>query len=131
MRYIENSPLFWLDRVTTPLLHDAQRRRRRGAVVPGHRVVRRLRRLGKEVYLINYNNDVHNPAKRANQKDIAMRMQQFFDNKLKGSRRRTGWCTAFRSAEGKDQLATSCARRRRDHCQPSRSGSGREGTPTA
>jgi hypothetical protein len=44
-----------------------------------------MRRLGKEVYLIDYNNDVHNPASRANQKDIAMRMQQFFDNKLKGA----------------------------------------------
>jgi hypothetical protein len=44
-----------------------------------------MRRLGKEVYLINYNNDVHNPASRANQKDVAMRMQQFFDNKLKGA----------------------------------------------
>ena len=42
-----------------------------------------MRRLHKEVYLINYNNDVHNPASRANQKDIAMRMQQFFDTKLK------------------------------------------------
>ena len=37
--------------------------------------------------MISYNNDVHNPASRANQKDIAMRMQQFFDNKLKGSAR--------------------------------------------
>jgi hypothetical protein len=37
------------------------------------------------VYLIDYNNDVHNPQGRANQKDIAMRMQQFFDNKLKGA----------------------------------------------
>ncbi len=43
-----------------------------------------MRRLGKEAYLINYNNDVHNPQGRANQKDIAMRMQQFFDAKLKG-----------------------------------------------
>ena len=42
------------------------------------------RRLNKEIYFINYNNDVHNPASRANQKDIAARMQQFFDNKLKG-----------------------------------------------
>ena len=41
--------------------------------------------LGKEVYFIDYNNDVHNPASRANQKAIAMRMQQFFDNKLKGA----------------------------------------------
>ena len=44
-----------------------------------------MRRLGKEVYLIDYNNDVHNPASRANQKDIAMRMQQFFDYKLRGN----------------------------------------------
>ena len=44
-----------------------------------------LRRLNKEVYLINYNGDVHNPASRANQKDMAMRMQQFFDTKLKGA----------------------------------------------
>jgi dipeptidyl aminopeptidase/acylaminoacyl peptidase len=43
-----------------------------------------MRRLGKEVYMIDYNNDVHNPASRANQKDIAMRMQQFFDAKLRG-----------------------------------------------
>jgi hypothetical protein len=40
--------------------------------------------LNKEVYLIDYNNDVHNPTKRANQKDIAMRMQQFFDYHLRG-----------------------------------------------
>ena len=42
-----------------------------------------MRRLGKEAYLINYNNDVHNPASRANQKDMAMRMEQFFDATLK------------------------------------------------
>ena len=44
-----------------------------------------LRRLGKEAYFINYNNDLHSPASRANQRDIAMKMQQFFDNKLKGA----------------------------------------------
>ncbi|HTE43796.1 MAG TPA: prolyl oligopeptidase family serine peptidase, partial [Gemmatimonadaceae bacterium] len=83
--YIENSPLFWLDRVTTPLfimsndMDDA---------VPWYQGIEMfvgMRRLGKEVYMISYNNDVHNPASRANQKDIAMRMQQFFDNKLKGA----------------------------------------------
>ena len=83
--YIENSPLFYLDRVTTPLfimnndMDDA---------VPWYQGIEffvNMRRLGKEVYFIDYNNDVHNPASRANQKDIAMRMQQFFDNKLKGA----------------------------------------------
>jgi dipeptidyl aminopeptidase/acylaminoacyl peptidase len=81
--YILNSPLFHLNRVTTPLfmmhndLDDA---------VPfsqGIELFVGLRRLGKEVYLINYNNDVHNPASRANQKDVAMRMEQFFDATLK------------------------------------------------
>src|SRR5258708_7151844 len=79
------SPPFCLDKVTTPLFlmsNDAD------DAVPWYQGIETfvgMRRLGKEVYLINYNNDVHNPASRANQKDIAMRMQQFFDNKLKGA----------------------------------------------
>jgi dipeptidyl aminopeptidase/acylaminoacyl peptidase len=83
--YLQNSPLFSLPRVSTPLfimsndMDDA---------VPwwqGIELFVGMRRLGKEAYLINYNNDVHNPQSRANQKDIAMRMEQFFDNKLKGA----------------------------------------------
>ncbi|HZI29896.1 MAG TPA: prolyl oligopeptidase family serine peptidase, partial [Gemmatimonadaceae bacterium] len=82
--YIENSPLFFLPRVTTPLFimsNDAD-----GAVpwYQGIELFIGMRRLGKEAYLINYNNDVHNPQSRANQKDIAMKMEQFFDAKLKG-----------------------------------------------
>jgi len=82
--YVENSPLFWLPRVTTPLFimsNDAD------DAVPWYQGIELfvgMRRLGKEVYMIDYNNDVHNPASRANQKDIAMRMQQFFDAKLRG-----------------------------------------------
>ena len=83
-RYLENSPLFWADRITTPLLmmhNDAD------DAVPWYQGIEMfvaLRRLNKEVYLIDYNNDVHNPTKRANQKDIALRMQQFFDYHLRG-----------------------------------------------
>jgi hypothetical protein len=83
-QYMENSPLFWLPRVTTPLFtmnNDAD------DAVPWYQGIElfvAMRRLGKEMYFIDYNNDVHNPASRANQKDIAMRMQQFFDAKLKG-----------------------------------------------
>jgi dipeptidyl aminopeptidase/acylaminoacyl peptidase len=83
-RYLENSPLFWADRITTPLLmmhNDAD------DAVPWYQGIEMfvaLRRLNKEVYLIDYNNDIHNPTKRANQKDIAMRMQQFFDYHLRG-----------------------------------------------
>ncbi len=83
--YIENSPLFAADRITTPLMimhNDAD-----GAVpwYQGIEMFVALRRLGKEVYLINYNGDEHNPTKRANQIDLAIRMMQFFDHHLKGS----------------------------------------------
>jgi dipeptidyl aminopeptidase/acylaminoacyl peptidase len=82
--YIENSPLFWLDRVNTPLfmMHNDQ-----DDAVPWYQGIEMfvgLRRLQKEVYMINYNNDVHNPASRANQKDVAQKMQEFFDAKLRG-----------------------------------------------
>jgi dipeptidyl aminopeptidase/acylaminoacyl peptidase len=83
--YIENSPLFHLKRVTTPLfiMHNDM-----DDAVPwwqGIELFVGMRRLGKEAYLINYNNDVHNPQSRANQKDMAMKMQEFFDNKLMGA----------------------------------------------
>jgi hypothetical protein len=103
--YIENSPLFHLDRVTTPLFimnNDAD------DAVPWYQGIEyfvNMRRLGKEVYFIDYNNDVHNPASRANQKDIAMRMQQFFDNKLMG-KPAPDWMVHGIPyvAKGKDQL---------------------------
>ena len=84
LRYLENSPLFWVDRIQTPLLmmhNDGD-----GAVpwYQGIEMYIALRRMGKEVYLIDYNGDEHNPTKRANQMDIAMRMQQFFDYHLRG-----------------------------------------------
>ena len=103
--YIENSPLFHLRDVTTPLFimnNDAD------DAVPWYQGIEffvGMRRLGKEVYFIDYNNDVHNPASRANQKDIAMRMQQFFDNKLKGAPAPDWMVHGIPyTAKGKDQL---------------------------
>jgi dipeptidyl aminopeptidase/acylaminoacyl peptidase len=84
MRFIENSPLFQLDRVTTPVFfmhNDAD------DAVPWYQGIEfyvAMRRLNKEVYFVTYNGDVHNPRKRANQKDVDLKMQQFFANKLKG-----------------------------------------------
>ena len=84
-RYIENSPLFAADRISTPLFimhNDGD-----GAVPFGQGIELfvALRRLGKEVYLINYNGDEHNPTKRANQIDVSIRMMQFFDHHLRGA----------------------------------------------
>ncbi|HZF67094.1 MAG TPA: prolyl oligopeptidase family serine peptidase [Gemmatirosa sp.] len=84
LRYVENSPLFYIDRVTTPMLimsNDAD-----GAVpwYQGIELFVAARRFGKEAYLLNYNGDGHNPRKRANQLDVDRRMQQFFAHHLKG-----------------------------------------------
>ena len=105
MRYVENSPLFWLDKVSTPLFVMSNDMDDAVPWYQGIELFVGLRRLGKEVYLINYNNDVHNPASRANQKDVAMRMQQFFDNKLKGAPA-PEWMTKGIPylAKGRDQL---------------------------
>ncbi len=81
--YIENSPLFYLDRVTTPIVimsNDAD-----GAVpwYQGIELFTNLRRLGKKVWMLNYNGEGHNLRERKNQKDISVREQQFFDHFLK------------------------------------------------
>ncbi|MEK6320626.1 MAG: prolyl oligopeptidase family serine peptidase [Acidobacteriota bacterium] len=85
MLYIENSPVFKANRVQTPLLmihNDAD------DAVPWYQGIEyylALRRLGKEVYLFTYNGEPHGLRKRQNQKDYAMRLQQFFDHFLKGA----------------------------------------------
>ncbi|MHC4078369.1 MAG: S9 family peptidase, partial [Planctomycetota bacterium] len=85
MRYLENSPLFQADKVNTPvlMLHNDQ-----DGAVPWYQGIEyfcALRRLGKEVYLFNYVGEPHGLRKRQNQKDWAMRMQQYFDHHLKGA----------------------------------------------
>jgi dipeptidyl aminopeptidase/acylaminoacyl peptidase len=85
LRFIENSPIFMMDRVTTPLLilqNDAD------DAVPwyqGLELFLSMRRLGKEAYLFDYNGEPHHILKRPNQKDYTVRLQQFFDHFLKGA----------------------------------------------
>lgn len=84
-RFIENSPLFTLDRVTTPVLFMANDN---DGAVPWYQGIEfyvAMRRLQKEAYMVVYNGDEHNPTKRANQKDIDRKMQEFFAVKLQGA----------------------------------------------
>lgn len=83
--YIENSPLFHADKVDTPLLimhNDAD-----GAVpwYQGIEYFSALRRLGKKVWMMEYNNEAHNLKERRNRKDLTIRLQQYFDYYLKGA----------------------------------------------
>ena len=43
------------------------------------------KRLGKPVWMLNYNGEPHWPVKLQNRKDFQRRMQQFFDHYLKGA----------------------------------------------
>jgi dipeptidyl aminopeptidase/acylaminoacyl peptidase len=84
--YMENSPLFYLPQVSTPLVimaNDAD-----GAVpwYQGIEMFTAMRRLGKQVWMLNYNGEAHNLVERKNRKDIQIREQQFFDWLLKGEK---------------------------------------------
>lgn len=84
--YIKNSPLFTIDKVKTPVVIMSNDQD--GAVpwYQGIEMFTALRRLGKPVWLLNYNGDDHNLVKRQNRKDIQIREQQFFDYYLKGAK---------------------------------------------
>lgn len=82
LRYIENSPIFWLDKVETPLLimhNDAD-----GAVpwYQGIELFTAMRRLGKPAWLLNYNGEPHWPLPYFKRLDFTTRMQQYFDHYL-------------------------------------------------
>jgi dipeptidyl aminopeptidase/acylaminoacyl peptidase len=84
-KYMENSPLFSIRNVQTPvlMLHNDN-----DDAVPWYQGIEfylSLRRLNKEVYFFNYNGEFHGLRKRQNQKDYSRRMKEFFDNKLKGA----------------------------------------------
>ncbi len=87
VRYIENSPIFFIDKIETPLLilHNDKD----GAVpwYQGIEFFNALRRLGKPAWMLNYNGEPHWPVKLQNRKDFNLRMQQFFDFYLQGKQK--------------------------------------------
>ncbi len=77
--YTENSPLFHLPKVKTPLLIMANDKD--GAVpwYQGIELFMGMRRLQKPAWLLNYNGDDHNLMQTANRYDLSLRMMQFFN----------------------------------------------------
>jgi dipeptidyl aminopeptidase/acylaminoacyl peptidase len=83
-KYIANSPLFFADRINTPLLilHNDE-----DTAVPWYQGIElfvALRRLEKPAWMLNYNGDPHWVMSDENRMDFAKRMQQFFDHYMKG-----------------------------------------------
>jgi dipeptidyl aminopeptidase/acylaminoacyl peptidase len=86
IEYLENSPVFFIPKIRTPLLimhNDAD-----GAVpwYQGIELFMGMRRLNKPVWMLSYNGEAHNLMRRANRKDLSKRTMQFFDFYLKGAK---------------------------------------------
>jgi dipeptidyl aminopeptidase/acylaminoacyl peptidase len=81
--YIENSPLFYAPKIETPVLmmHNDD-----DGAVPWYQGIEfymALKRLGKPVWMLNYNGEKHGLGKRQNMKDFTVRLYQYFDYYLK------------------------------------------------
>ncbi|MFC1563563.1 prolyl oligopeptidase family serine peptidase [candidate division KSB1 bacterium] len=84
-RYIENSPLFFADRVNTPimLLHGDE-----DTAVPWYQSIEyflALRRLDKPCWFLQYLDEPHGLRDDVAKKDFFIRRNQFFDHYLKGA----------------------------------------------
>ncbi|MCK0109777.1 prolyl oligopeptidase family serine peptidase [Flavobacteriaceae bacterium S0825] len=84
-RYVENSPIYNMDKVNTPLLIMHNDKDGHVPWYQGIEYFTALRRLGKPSWLLNYNGARHWPLKMQNRKDFNIRMQQFFDYYLQGA----------------------------------------------
>ncbi len=82
--YWENSPLFAIEKVTTPILIMANDKDGHVPWWQGIEYFVALRRLGKASWLLNYPGEPHWPLKLPNKKDFQVRMSQFFGHYLKG-----------------------------------------------
>jgi dipeptidyl aminopeptidase/acylaminoacyl peptidase len=82
--FIENSPVFFADRINTPLL--IQFGDEDGAVPweQGIELYLACRRLGKNCIMLQYRGEPHHLKKYPNKLDYSIKMKQFFDHWLKG-----------------------------------------------
>jgi dipeptidyl aminopeptidase/acylaminoacyl peptidase len=85
-RYLENSPIFYLDRVQTPLLIIHGSTDRAVSAYLADEVFTGLRRLGKTVTYVRYEGEDHweGTWNRPNQVDAVTRVLAWFDRYLKG-----------------------------------------------
>jgi dipeptidyl aminopeptidase/acylaminoacyl peptidase len=84
-RYIENSPVFYLDRLSTPLLIVQGASDHYVPAFQADELFVDLRRLGREVAYAKYLGEDHDPGgwKYANQVDLSYRVIDWFDTHLK------------------------------------------------
>lgn len=89
--YIDNSPVFFADKINTPML--IQFGDDDGAVPweQGIEYYLALRRLGKDVVMLHYEGEPHHLQRYANKLDYSIKMREFFDHYLKGAPAPAWW----------------------------------------
>ena len=102
--YTRNSPVYFAEKVTTPLLllhNDAD-----GAVDwnQGIEYFNTLRRLNKPVVMLQYKGENHGLRKTPNRKDYSYRMMQFFDHHLKGKDAPNWWKQGVKHLDHKEHI---------------------------
>jgi dipeptidyl aminopeptidase/acylaminoacyl peptidase len=84
-RYLENSPIFYLDRVQTPLLILHGNRDGAVPIAQAEEVFVGLRRLGREVEYRKYVGEEHAPEGRENLIDYWNAVLRWFDRYVKNA----------------------------------------------
>lgn len=84
MSYIDNSPVFFADKINTPLLlmHGDE-----DDAVPWYQSIEiylAMRRLGKDCVFLQYRGEKHHPVKYPNKLDYSIKMKEYLDHYCKG-----------------------------------------------
>jgi dipeptidyl aminopeptidase/acylaminoacyl peptidase len=90
--YIENSPVFFADRITTPLLIEFGDEDEAVPWTQGIELYLACRRLDKNCIMLQYRGEPHHLKDYANKLDYSIKMKEFFDHYLKGEPA-PGWMT--------------------------------------
>jgi len=83
-RYIENSPVFFADRIETPLLIQFGDEDEAVPWYQGIELYLAMRRLEKECVFLQYRGEPHHLKKYANKLDYTVKFRQYLDHYLKG-----------------------------------------------
>ena len=84
-KYIENSPVFYAERIHTPMMIMFGDRDDAVPWEQGIELYLAMRRAGKDVVFLQYQDEPHHLKKYPNKLDYTIKMKQYFDHYLKGA----------------------------------------------
>ncbi|MCL2915392.1 prolyl oligopeptidase family serine peptidase [Shewanella corallii] len=84
-KYIENSPVFYAERIKTPMMIMFGDKDDAVPWEQGIEMYLAMRRAGKDVVFLQYEDEPHHLKKYPNKVDYSIRMMEYFDHYLKGT----------------------------------------------